>query len=234
MARTATLSELRTRARQRTDAVNSTFFTDSEINGYINDSIAELYDILIQKFGADYYLVDTPFSFTTVSGQKNYDLPSNFYKLAGVDLRNSGTGDPLTLDPFMFIERNRFNNRARRTARDLSGLRYRIIGNKIRFIEPDANEEIDLWYAPSATKLVNDSDTFDGINGWEEYVVIDVAIKMNIKQESETTELERQLQRMRQRIEEAADNRDYGQSERVTDVRGFDADDNVGVFDEFL
>lgn len=215
MARPVTFGEMKLRARQRADQVNSTFIKEPELEQYINDSITELYDVLVQKFGSDYYIKD--FEFQTVQGVRDYDLPADFYKLKGVDLIRGQQDRDVTLKPFMFIERNKrslFDN-----------FRYRIVGSQISFLQPDTSRSIRLWYVPISERLVDDSDTFDGINGYEEYVIIDAAIKMLTKEESDTQVLMQQKMMMLQRIEEAADNRDEGQSDRVTDVRSIDLDD---------
>jgi hypothetical protein len=52
------------------------------------------------------------------------------------------------------------------------------------------------------------TDTFDGINGWEEFVIVDAAIKCMIKQELGTQELEKQKKDLIRRIEAMAPNRD--------------------------
>ena len=78
------LNTLRDEARQRADQVNTTFVTDSELNGYLNNSWSELYDILVSKYHDDYFLTST--SITVTSGTSSYSLPSNFYKARGVDL----------------------------------------------------------------------------------------------------------------------------------------------------
>ena len=55
------LSELRTRARRLADAVGNNFFSDAEVNDYINTGLAELHDILVLKF-EDYYVKSATFS----------------------------------------------------------------------------------------------------------------------------------------------------------------------------
>jgi len=64
----------------------------------------------------------------------------------------------------------------------------------------------------------SDSTTMEGISGWEEYVVIDAAIKAQIKQESDFQPLMVQKQEMKQRIESMAEGRDIGQAHHVSDV----------------
>src|SRR4051812_11022033 len=108
MSSTMQLSDLRTAIRQRADMVNSKFVSDSELNSYINQSYFELYDLLIQKYG-DNYFVATPYTFTTDGTSQLYDLPTDFFKLLGVDLALSASLDSyVTIRPFNFSERNRY------------------------------------------------------------------------------------------------------------------------------
>lgn len=61
-------------------------------------------------------------------------------------------------------------------------------------------------------------DSIDGRNGWEEWVVVDAAIKLLAKEESDTSQLERESARLWARIMAALQNRDAGQGKRITDV----------------
>lgn len=63
--------------------------------------------------------------------------------------------------------------------------------------------------------------TADGVNGWEEIIILDAAIKMLAKEESSTTVLERQKAAMMQRIQRMAADRDASMPERVSDVQGY-------------
>lgn len=58
----------------------------------------------------------------------------------------------------------------------------------------------------------------DDYNGWIEYVIVDAAIKCLQKEESDTTALERAKSFQLQRIENAAQNRDVGEPERISDT----------------
>lgn len=66
----------------------------------------------------------------------------------------------------------------------------------------------------------NDSQTLDGISGWEEYIIIDAAIKAQIKQEGPFEPLALQKMAMLQRIEAMAEGRDVGQAHHVSDALG--------------
>jgi hypothetical protein len=57
------------------------------------------------------------------------------------------------------------------------------------------------------------------VSGWEEFIVVDAARKMLQKEESSTVGIERDLKRLRERIEEMAQNRAWASPRRITDVR---------------
>lgn len=211
-----TLLELRDQARQRADQENSEFVTDSELTSYINNSIAELHDLLIQAYDSDYYLSE--YTFTTVADQAAYDLPADFYKVRGVDLKLNGQ-NWFTIKKFTFNERNRFDDFGVWDVFGFSSVRYRVMGSKIRFNPtPDNITNVRLWYIPVATKLVADTDTLDDLNAYSEYIIVDAAIKMMVKEESDPSALMAQKQALKRRIEEAANNRDAGNAESVKDI----------------
>lgn len=221
-----TLSELRTRSRQRSDMVNSGFISDSELNSYINASYAELYDLLVSKHGEDYFIEQ--YSFTTTINTETYALPSNFYKLVGVDLQLDTSNNWVSLKRFEFAERNipqiwdiKF----------VDFIRYRVFGNNIRFSPvPQSNQNLRIWYVPLPDKLVNNNDSFSGVNGFEEYIVIDTAIKMLTKEESDVTSLMMEKMAMKQRIEVMAEARDEGQPSRVQDMNSLSSNYYYGVY----
>ncbi len=223
---TITLAELRTQARYRANQENSLFCTEIELNTYINNSAYELYDLLTTSFGDDYY-VATPYSFTANGTSQTVALPNDFLKLLGVDLQvNGNSSQYVTLKPFKFNERNRnLISGAIPIAFGYSNIKYRLKGSELYFnVIPMASQGFRLWYIPQMTKLVEDDDTLDGVDGWQEYVIIDAAIKMMIKEESDISALVAQKAAMMQRIKDSAANRDAGEPSRVSDVLSSDWD----------
>lgn len=208
-----TLEELRDAAKQRADLVGSSFITDAEWNSYLNLSLYELYDLLIAAQPIGYYATSHTFTTTTASA---YALPADFYELQGVDCASGGS--TVTLKPFQFAERNKYNGYAGTLATgDL--LRYTVLGSNIRFSPaPQAGQTITLWYAPKLTPLGSDSASFDGISGWLEYVVLDAAIKAKEKQQQDVSVLMAQKAAMRARIDKMATNRDVGEPAVSVDV----------------
>lgn len=63
-----------------------------------------------------------------------------------------------------------------------------------------------------------DDGTADGISGWEEIIILDTAIKMLAKEESNTSVLMQQKTLMLQRIKTMGVERDAALPERITDV----------------
>jgi hypothetical protein len=60
----------------------------------------------------------------------------------------------------------------------------------------------------------------NGINGFEEFVVVRVAMTLLDEEESDTRHLERDLARVEARIQALADNRDSGRPQRIQDTQG--------------
>jgi hypothetical protein len=219
MSAEMSLGELKTATRQRADMVNSTFVSDDELTSYINQSLYELYDLLIQKYGNDYFVAN-PYTFVTDGVSDSYTLPKNFYKLLGVDLSLSNSPDSfVTIKPFNFAERNRYAAPNFQSFYGITNLRYRLRGSKIWFTPiAEANQTMRIWYIPSMTVLADDSDVTDGVSGWTEYVIVDAAIKCMQKEESDVSVLALQKAALIQRIEAAAENRDAGFPKTISDV----------------
>jgi hypothetical protein len=218
----ATLTELRQRSRERADmelgpgqADTDHFIKNSELDSYINASIAELYDLIVKANGDYYTIPSTPF--TTTAGTLAYSLPADFYKLRHVEQQESDV-------KWKRIRRYNLKDRYRGGM-----LKYRLRAGNIEFnTDPGAGRTIRLLYIPKSTTLVSGSDTFDGINAFEEYVVVDAAIKMLTKEESDTSTLYAQKVALIERIHEMADDRDSGESETITDLYMTDTLDSRG------
>lgn len=217
-----TLGSIKDQARQRCDRVNSTFFEEDELNLYATQSYKELYDLLVQKFEGEYLVSTTPYSITADGTNEMYDLPSDFYKLLGVDI-SINLNDPsawFTLKPFMLGERNRYVLKNVPNQLGRVSIRYKLWGSKIWFTPlPTAGQLFRLFYAPVPQDLTDDADTVNGVSGWEEYIITDMCIKMMAKEESDPTVFIGQKMALIKRIEEAAGNRDAGSPQRVTDVQ---------------
>jgi hypothetical protein len=207
-----TLLQLRTQSRERANMENSTFVSDSELNNYINLSIAELYDMICNKVDEDYNI--TSYTFTTSADVDAYNLPSDFYKLRGVDLMLD-TLRSTPLKRFEFAERNSLDP----IFVGPVDLKYRLRGNQISFTPAElmGGNNIRVWYIPLPTRLSSDSDTLNGYNGWEELVIVKSAIKALVKEEQDTSQLQLEYAELKLRLEQSMDVRDSASPSRITD-----------------
>ena len=274
-----TLTELRTLTRQRADMENSQFVDDTELTRYLNNSWGELYNLIGENFNEDYFTTSTTISLT--SGTDSYSLPSDFYKLRGVDLVVTST-ESVPLRRYNWAQRKR--NSLTVYARDY---RYRLQKNSIVFTPvPSTSDSVKLFYIPSprklesvtpsgvttgstttytvsshsfvaddvvnvsgflatdynsqqtvqsvtATTIVTDLDSsalsaptsigtvesvFDFYTGWDEYIILDSAIKMLVKEEQDVTGLMVQKNMLKERMITESQNRDAGEPQTVTDV----------------
>ena len=215
------LGQLRLLAQQRADLVGSGFVTMPEWNTYINQSAFELYDLLVTLY-EDYHLA-APYTFTTDGINAQYTMPTDFYKLMGVDVGlANGQNAFITLKKFDFIQRNRYvYPNITSTFLGVFNLAYRLLGNSIMFIPtPASGQFVKVWYIPKMVQLLQDTDIIKGISGWTEYVIVDAAIKALQKEESDVTVLQAQKMALIKRIEDSAMNRDVGQPDRISDTRG--------------
>jgi len=118
-------------------------------------------------------------------------------------------------------DRNRFQaDLAFHNSRGYSNYEYSIQGNTIKFIpDPVSTDTINIYYVPSFAALNGDGAEVDDsiMLNWEEYAVIQAAIKMRQKEETSVTPLERDLDRITLRIEDAARDRDSAEPFGITD-----------------
>ncbi len=277
------LTELRLLTRQRADQENSQFVNDTELTRYLNNSWGELYSLINENFNEDYFTTTSTVSM--VSGTDTYDLPSDFYKMRGVDLVVTST-ESVPLKRYNWAQRTR--NALTVYARDY---KYRVQKGSIVFSPvPSTTDSVKLYYIPSPKRLLSKDTTaitrgtstmwttgshefvvgdlitgqnflatdynvdqtvtavgantvttdldssgladptsygsiesrFDFYSGWDEYIIIDSAIKMLLKEEADVTALLLQKNQLRERIITESQNRDAGEPEVVTDVVSYE------------
>lgn len=217
-----TLQQLIDRVRQRTDMVTSQFVTDAEITNWINQGKKELEDLLVAAFGEDYFATSLSWSITA-SNTENYSLSvltsGTFYKLMGMDYRSGSNW--IDLDPYTFKERNNYNNTATNPFwyQQGSKYRYRVTGSNLNLKPaPWIGEVFQIHWTPQQTNLTLTTDTFNDINGWSEYPVVKASICVKDKEESDTSILQADLQRLTARIDSMKINRDASAPLKVVEA----------------
>ncbi len=198
------VTELISRIRQRSDNehTGSTFVTDDEILRLINVSYGELYGLLVR------YSMNMIEGLTTITadGSESYDLAPDYYSIITV-FRKDG-------DYRHRLERHSARHRPGANPTGNAGT-YRVMNNKIELYPRPSNGTYEVVYLPIPATLTSLSNTVDGVLGWEEYLVIDCAIHILDKEESETRHLRSDLDRIKKRIEDEAAAAEMSESWRV-------------------
>lgn len=175
MPRTFTLAQLRTLVRQRADRENDPHVTDTEINSYISASYGELYDLLVQS-GLPYFKATQ--TIVTTGSSNPYALSSDFYAMIRVWYK-AGTDTWWPLREAHPREVHRFlalTGTRRAVAYEVTGTTP--AGDSLElFPIPPAGQTYEVRYFPRPLDLTTDADVVDGVSGWEEFIVVDAALK---------------------------------------------------------
>ena len=212
MSGSVTLLQLRDSAKDRSDMTGSTRVPDPQWNEYINKSKDRLYDLLIAAYDSEYYTISALIN--VVANIDTYALPSDFYKTVLLEC---------IVDTFHSYPLKKFNFGSKNNAvyptnfnRYGNYIRYREVKDNIIFHPvPIVNSTLKLWYIPLATNLVADGDLLKGFNGWEEYIILDVAIKAARNEETDTKDLERDRKLLKDELVEMAENRNVNQTSKI-------------------
>lgn len=235
------LGELRLRSQQTADRVGSKFVSTSEWNAFIRLAMYELYDLLITSyedlFASERAYINTDGTtqlYPIPNGVSNYlggtyggasGTPSKaLYKLAGMDLGvNTSNNAWVTLVKFNFIDRNKYvYPNSNSTFYGVYNMAYRLMGDYFDIIPtPAGNQQARMWYSPKLPALLQDSDiTTLGFSGWLRYPIVRSAKYALDKEEgSDTSKLDAELVFLKQRIEQAAQNRDAGVPDTISNTR---------------
>lgn len=201
----------------------TTFVPKSTWVQYVNAACQELHEKLAEAYGSD-YRVATESTITTDGTNSTFALPTDFFKLLGVDLLLSNVTvnnqtNRISLRRFNFADRNKYTLPNIQTLWGRTNMVYRLRGDNLWLTPlPAANQTIYVIYVPRFTPLVNDADSFDGINGWEEWVVNDAAMKALAKEESDISQVAALQAKQEERLTHVIENRDAGMPATTVDV----------------
>lgn len=232
---TTTLAQLRTRIRQRSDNeyTDGKFVTDAEIDALINVSHKRLFAKLCEAglhTVAENIYIFTPSSGVPLDGALSYNLPDDCYAVAGV----------FRLENDYFIPLSRHDQRLMpRTTEETIAWSYRTHGRlesaQIEFNPRISTGEYHVRYVGVPTDLSDDADTVEGVVGWEEWIVLDVAHKLLFKEKQweAADRIKAEKQEVAYEIQGEAYQRDMQDGISVADVRSHRSD-NLFDDDGFL
>lgn len=221
MARTVTLTQLIAEVRQRADCEGDPHITDAEITRFINQSCAALHALLVDIDENEFlYWADL----TTTPGAdtlKLNTLPHQFYKLAHVHATVSG--QVLELERWTFERYTLYQNASSWGVPQMP-VSYRLFtdGTGVPGLQfaptPQSAYPIRVFYFTPFVDLVNGSDTFDGRDGWEEWVVLDAAIKCLVKSQEPVRDVQTEREKVEARIRDQMRTPDLDRPSQVRDT----------------
>ena len=187
MSRTATLSVIRTDIATQADfsgAVGSTSrYTTTQLNRWINQEIQNFREALSNE-GAQHYLTHatgtlaagatSPHSFGVLdlSG-----VTPSVVRVYGLDISVSGVNRTLKHVPFN--ERDSYGGPTN-TSEPMAWSNFTT--NKLAIFPPPGQVYTYVcYYLPVLADLSSDGDTFDGVAGWEEFIVWAVVVRSIVR-----------------------------------------------------
>lgn len=222
MALTRTALQLETSARQRADQVGSNFRAQSVIFEYLSASCRDLASMLSRI--DDYYWATTIF-FTTPNSQTSTGQVPGAWKLIALrtTIGNKRDRIPLASVDDLDMETSALGWSSERWPA------YRQRGESIIWTPtPTAAHTITVDYLPVAifknaggtaiSSLTATTDTFDGIFGWEDWVVLHTAIKLRTDAEKDIAALKMELADREASLILAAQERSSEDVERIRDT----------------
>lgn len=221
-----TLLQLRTAARRRADQEGSTFVSDEELTRYVNESLRALYLHLASFYGDDYVAVDEGITleageyeiFYLNPGGGNW-LTYGLHKLLRLSWRYNDIYYPIRrLNSAEAVLRNSNTQVSWTSGVDIC---YRASADRIQlFPTPSALMIVNVRYIPRLADLSADGDNMNAtLERWSEYVIVDAAIKLMEKEESDASALMAERERQLGMIKASAPDIDAFSPPCVTDAR---------------
>lgn len=180
MSRTVTWTNGLARIRELADIEGTSgtaYMSDAKLLAYANASRGVWHGMVTQA-DPQRYATSTDI---TATGAASYALPSDYFATLFVEEVDGTTRREL--EHIMPRERNKWGN----DTGDAEG--YWVIGSTVRLVPLPSSGTYRHWYVTHAEEFSTGSDTVDGVNGWEEWIWLDVAIKVLLKQRSDVSQL---------------------------------------------
>lgn len=200
-----TLATFISRIRTLGDFPSSSVFTDAFITEQINDALGQYVDLLDERWEG---YRDTVTTLATVAGTATVSLPSGFLKARALDILDDGRYRPLRR--FQIRQTYGYDEQTDKP------IGYLLRANVLElFPTPNTVYPLRLRYVPAASVLVDDADSIDIPNGWEGFVIHTALLKLDEREERPLNDRLAIIERYKQRIISAAEDRNTAEPEYV-------------------
>lgn len=225
----ATLGALRGRVRSYLDEPTAAFWSDAELNNYINQAYFYNYMELVDAY--ENYFAQVV-SINIVAGTDTYALPANFDKIRLLE-RVVDNAVTIPLQEFNRIEASNLINTF--TATNLFLPTYRFSGGNF-ILEPMPQVSITnglrLEYVPAPVAMAIDADQPNAnfLDHWQEIIVLRAVISAKLKEEmtgnqgADLGPFQTMLTNWENKVKEALEQRTMGR--RYTEPFGLDETSN--------
>lgn len=211
------LAGLRTLIASWVDDKNQTYFDAATLNNWILYAQRQVQFELLGA-GQNWYVI--PKETTTVAGQSDYILPSDFISLQRVEYVQSGTGSQENRIPLTSLTAGQ---------QDLVPIilappeNYYLKKDRITlFPTPDKAYTLRIYYSPLIVDVANDSDVPDVPNEFIEYVAIVAAFNAYIKDDRAPENLIAKKAEYKEILKKMASQRKQDAARRVVDTQAYD------------
>lgn len=198
------------------DDTTGDYFTQTQVNTFLNNAQRQVQKILIQSFENRYiYCKQT----SLVAGQAFYLLPSDFMKVNRLVVVLSGTTEATEdVRPLEYVTPNQDNLYYSTNGTPSS---YTILGDKFRLYPiPDSVLTMRMYYSYRVTDMTQDTDEPDVPEEYHEFIAILAAMDGFIKDGRDVTALMAKKAEYLEAIKQDAEERNVDSSRRVVITGG--------------
>jgi hypothetical protein len=219
-----TLADVRTLAKLYANQRSIAFMDDADWNSLITAARAELYDLLVELRGHEYFTKTG--TLATTANSAIVALPADHYETLTIilawgaqQLEEVGSLDHLG-DQVAYRNWNSWTQGGPKA--------FRIRDQLIEFFPtPSAVTSLELRYIPTPVPFTNDASVFDSVQGWHKMVALRAALEALTLQSLPTAAVEKLYERERERVEGLAAKRAAANGQSIRDVRyGMDGGSN--------
>lgn len=229
MPATATLQEMRDRTRRLAHLEFSPASTgvasNTIVDEALNRNLKQLYDKLRIARPKGFYQRTKSWSLT--AAEPYYPLPDDFLELIAVWGTDSGGSTVVPIEDFLPQEIPDLLALEQGNAGTLYSMRYGIVQDEVglrlelRPAPASTGLLLHIRYCPAFVPLPGanaDAESFDGVNGWEDWACYRAAMDLLNREESDISGLMAMWQVLDANIAALAGNRDMGRPWRIQDV----------------